>query len=263
MGREIIDKAGFLKCDILGVKQLDKVAAIAKLVKENHNETITFEDIELDDPSVFELFKEGLNEDTFQFGTAGLKAFCREMKPDNINDLIAAVALYRPGTMENGLHKKYVNIKNGKEKPEYDEGTYEATKETFGIAVYQEQVMQITVDVAGFDLVQADDVRKAMGKKDRKLLDEQKMKFIQGGRSKGYKEDYLSYLWSKLETFAGYGFNKSHAAAYAITGYYTQWLKVHYPLEFWTVSLHYAKEEEIIDRISEINKVSKIQVASV
>jgi DNA polymerase-3 subunit alpha len=260
---EWIDKAGFLKCDILGVKQLDKIAAIAKLVKENTGDVIEFDKIELHNEEVFDLFREGHTEDVFQFGTAGLKAYCKEMKPDNINDLIAAVALYRPGTMDNGLHKKYIKIKHGSEKPVYDDGTFEATKETYGIAVYQEQVMQICVDVAGFNEVEADDVRKAMGKKDKELLDKQKEKFIDGAVKRGFDKDNCDELWTKLETFSGYGFNKSHAAAYAITGYYTQWLKWKYPIEFWTVSLEYSDEEDMINRISEINRISSITLASV
>jgi DNA polymerase-3 subunit alpha len=258
-----IDKAGFLKFDILGVKQLDKFAAITKLIKDNKGVDIDYDSMDLSDPEVYELFKEGYTEDVFQFGTQGLKAYCKEMKPDNIEDLIAAVALYRPGTMDTGMHKKYIKIKHGIDKPIYDDGTYNATKETFGIAVYQEQVMQITKDVAGFDLVTADDVRKAMGKKDKKLMEEYKGKFIEGGKKNGYTNEYLVDLWSKLETFAGYGFNRSHAACYAIMGYFSQWLKAKYPVEFWTVALQFSSDEEIINRISEINKISNISIEPV
>lgn len=260
---EYIDKAGFLKFDVLGVKQLDKIAAVAKLIKENTGDVIKFDDIPLDEPDVYKYFQEGWNEDVFQFGTPGLKAYCKELKPDNIEDLIAAVSLYRPGPMESGAHKKYVRVKNGSEKVSYDPGTEEITKETYGQIVYQEQIMQVCTHIAGFDSVEADDIRKAMGKKDQELLDSMKDKFIQGAIKKGYDAGYLVELWDKMESFARYAFNRSHAAAYAITGYFCQWLKYTYPIEFWTISMQYADEADIINCISEINKMSGIDVSPV
>lgn len=260
---EFIDKAGFLKCDILGVKQLDKIAAIFKLIKETTGDVITFDDMRLDDDEVMQLFKDGNTEDVFQFGTAGLKAYCKEMKPDDINDLIAAVALYRPGAMGTGAHKKYIRVKNKQEQISYDEGTESITKNTYGILIYQEQIMQVCAIMAGFDLVESDDIRKALGKKDKELLDSYKDKFVVGCVKNGFIKSKTMDLWDKMESFAEYSFNKSHAAAYAITGYYCQWLKQKYPIQFWTVAMQFSKDDEIINRISEINKVSDIEVATV
>jgi DNA polymerase-3 subunit alpha len=260
---EYIDQAGFLKCDILGVKQLDKISAIYKLIKENGKEVIPFDQIPLDDHEVFNLFQDGYTEDVFQFGTPGLKAYCKELKPDNVEDLIAAVSLYRPGPMESGMHKKYIKVKNGLEAVSYQTGTEEITKNTYGQIVYQEQIMQIVSHMAGFDLVEADDIRKALGKKDQELLDSYKNKFIDGCAKHGYEKDNVSELWDKMEAFAKYSFNKSHGAAYAITGYFCQYYKYHYPIEFWTVSMQYADEPEIINRISEISKISDIEIAAV
>lgn len=260
---EFIDKSGFLKLDVLGIKQLDKLAAIFKLIKKNTKEDITFDDIYLNDPKVMQLFKDGNNEDVFQMGTVGLKSYCKELKPDGIDDLIAAVALYRPGTMETGAHKKYIRVKNKQEILVYDQGTETITKNTYGILIYQEQIMQVCSFMAGFTLSEADDIRKALGKKDAKLLDSYKDKFLQGCLKNGYTKSKIIELWDKMESFAKYSFNRSHAAAYAITGYYCQWLKFYYPIEYWTISMQYADEEDVINRISEINKVSQIEVATV
>lgn len=260
---DFIDKAGFLKLDILGIKQLDKIAATFKIIKETTGDVITFDSINLDDPDVMQLFQNGTTNDVFQFGTQGLQAYCKEMKPDNINDLIAAVSLYRPGAMETGAHKKYIRVKNKQEVISFDEGTEEITKDTYGILVYQEQIMQVCSHMAGFNLVESDDIRKALGKKDSDLLDSYKDKFISGCLQNGYTRSKIIDLWDKMESFARYSFNKSHAAAYAITGYYCQWLKQKYPIQFWTISMQFADEKDIINRISEIYKVSDIEVASV
>lgn len=206
--KDILEELGFLKLDLLGLTQLDKIMKVKSLIKQHHNIDINLLEIGLDDKLVFEAFQKGLTEDIFQFGTEGLKKYCQELKPENINDLIAANALYRPGTMDSGMHNKYISIKRGTSEITYDIGTENATKDTYGIAIYQEQIMQIFSDVAGFSLLEADDVRKYMGKKDKVALDKSKDKFILGGVNNGYKEVDLVNLWEKLETFSRYGFNR-------------------------------------------------------
>lgn len=264
-----IDQAGYLKCDILGIKQLDKFAAINKLIKETEQKNIRFKDIDLNNPKVLELFKLGYNEDVFQFGALGLKAYCKELGPDNIEDLIATVALYRPGPIESGAHKRYAQIKNGYKIPEYEEGTKHITQVTYGEIIYQEQIMQVFRDVGGFTLVEADELRKVIAKtgmeisKKKEILGKFIDRFVEGGVGKGLSKEGCERLWDKIEKFATYSFNRSHAACYAITGYYSQWFKVNYPLQFWTVSLQYSNDDEIVNRISEIQKTSNIQISPV
>lgn len=266
---EFVDKAGFLKCDILGIKQLDKFAAISDLIKSTTGKKILFEDIDLNEPGVYYYFQEGYNEDVFQFGAAGLKVYCKELKPEGIEDLIATVALYRPGPIENGIHKKYIYVKNGFEALKYDKGTESITKVTYGQIIYQEQIMQIFTHVAGFSLVEADDVRKAISKttisraERLQMLKDYMDQWNEQGKKRGYSQEALDLLWEKIEKFATYSFNRSHAACYAVTGYYCQWFKYKYPLQFWTVSLQFADESEMINRISEIKKTSDIEVAPV
>jgi len=263
---EYIDYAGFLKCDILGIKQLDKFAEIAALIEKHYSKRVTFDEIEVtDDEEVLSLFAEGLNEDVFQFGAAGLKGYTKQLKPESIEDLIATVALYRPGPIDIGAHMKYIKLKNGEEEPEYDFGTEEITKNTYGIYCYQEQIMKIVQEVGGLTLVEADEVRKAMGKKLADLMEKYSNIYVEGAIKKGATEEEARKMWGKMEGFAGYAFNRSHATCYAITGYYCQWYKVHYPLEFWTVSMRYAREEkgERVSRMIEMQKTSDIVVAPV
>lgn len=250
-----IDKAGFLKCDILGIKQLDKFSAISKLIEKTKGVKLGFDDIKLEESSVFDLFKLGHNQDVFQFGTSGLMGYCKKLKPDNINDLIAAVALYRPGAMESGGHERYIKIKHGQETPIYWFGCEEVTKETYGVLVYQEQTIRIVQLLGDFDLNEADNVRSALGKKVLEKLVPYKEKFVTNAVKKGMNEDEAAALWQEMEYGAGYNFNKSHAACYAITGYYSQWFKANYPLEFYTVALQFAdKKEEKLELVAEINK---------
>jgi DNA polymerase-3 subunit alpha len=219
--------------------------------------------MDLNDPDVYELFNDGNSEDVFQFGTKGLKAYCKEMKPDNIEDLIAAVALYRPGPMDSGMHHDYIHIKHGGKKLVYEKGTEEITKETYGQIIYQEQIMQICSHMAGFNLIEADDIRKVLGKKLVDEVKEYKDKFVAGCLQNGYEKNSVNELWDKMEAFAKYSFNRSHAAAYAIMGYFSQWLKVKYPTEFWTVSLAFSDDEEMVNRIAEINRISSISIEPV
>jgi DNA polymerase-3 subunit alpha len=252
-GNELAD-AGYLKEDILGIKQLDKFKAILNLIKETTGEDIDIYTLPLNIKGVYDLFKGGYNSDCFHFGSTMLKAYSREVLPDDIEELIAMIALVRPGATQSGAQYDYVNYKTGKKQPEYDFGLKEITKNTYGLYIYQEQIMQICQVLGGFTLSEAEDVRKSMGKLRRDLLEPFENKFIEGATAKNCNSKEAKKIWDKMVGFADYGFNRAHAASYAIMGYISQWLKYKYPLHFWTVAFQYADEDKIISYVSEINK---------
>jgi len=251
-----IDRAGFLKEDILGIAQLDKFRYILNLIHENYNEKINLNKIPIYDEKVFEYFSNGWNEDVFQFGTYGLKSYSIRVKPDNIEDLISMNALFRPGPMDSKAHDTFVEIRRGKKKPEFDYGLKEVTKNTMGLYIYQEQVMQAVHVLGKLTLSEADELRTAIKKFDKVKMQSAMEKFLQGAQDNGCSLKEANKIWDKLNAFSSYGFNRSHAAAYSLMGYWSQWLKVHYPLEFFTASLNFADEKiEIPNRISEIKKI--------
>lgn len=261
---QYIESAGFLKEDLLGINQLDKFQFIKKGINQYYNEDIDIYNVPLDDPKVFELFSKGYNGDVFHFGAKGLTKYSVMMKPSNIRELIAMIALFRPGPIENGFHTKYINIKDGIESPSYYKGTEEITKETYSVICYQEQIMEICRHIGGFSLTQADDIRKAMGKKKKKVLDGYKEDFIKNAIAlSSYSEEEAEDLWDAMEKFAGYAFNKSHATCYAVTGYVSQWLKVHYPLIYWMSALTFSTDEKISDFLSEIYNSKLIKLKSI
>lgn len=255
-----IESAGFLKEDILGIKQLDKIRMIFDLINLTTGKQLTLENIPLDDEKTLDLFRNGYNEDVFHFGSEGLTGYSLQVKPDSVIDLINMNALFRPGPMGSGAHNSYVKLKHGESIPEYDFGTEDITKQTFGLLIFQEQIMLICQEVGGFSLIEADDVRKAMGKKKIDLLNSYEEKFIEGASKKGSTHDQAKELWDKMISFAAYGFNKSHAAAYSITGYICNYLKCHYPMQFWVTALHFAKDEKIPAFVGEIRKTGSIEI---
>lgn len=255
-----LESAGFLKEDILGIKQLDKFNDIFELMKTNGKEIPSFESIDYNDKKVLELFRKGWNQDLFHFGSVGLTSYSQDVKPDSFEELIAMIALYRPGVMEFGAHESYVKIKQKKKEPEYHWGTEEILKETKSLMIYQESVMKICQQLGGFSLATTDDIRKAMGKKMMDKLKSYEEKFISGAVERGCPAYEAKVIWNKMEAFGSYAFNKSHSAAYAMTGYFCQYLKYYFPMEFWTVSLQYAEEDEIPQRISEIRKFKGITI---
>jgi DNA polymerase-3 subunit alpha len=203
-----VEKAGYLKEDILGVTQLDKFRMIIDLVRENYGEEIDIYDLPLDEPEVYKMFSEGKGGDVFQLGSKSITAYSTQVKPTEFEELCAILALYRPGPMEGNFHNEYVQLKNGQRDVEYMPGLEGITKNTFGLLAYQEQIMQIVVDLAGFTLSEADDIRKGMGKVDRKFFAEQGQKFMEGALKRGYDKDYLEDLWQKMCSFGGYAFNR-------------------------------------------------------
>lgn len=257
-----LESAGFLKEDILGIRQLDKFQDIFKLIKQNGKQVPDLNDIDTHDSYVYDLFCQGYNQDLFHFGTVGQTQYSQQVKPKHIEELVAMIAAYRPGAMEFGAHEDYVKIKMGRKEPEYDYMLKEVTAPTYGLYLYQEQVMKACQVLGGFDLTTADDIRSAMGKKKYDKIIKYKDLFIKGALDRGCPKEQAQKIWSKLEAFAGYGFNKSHATSYALTGYFCQWLKYHFPIEFWTVSLQYASEDEIPSRINEISRLQNIKILS-
>ena len=248
-----LEATGFLKEDILGVAQLDKYEMILNRIKEDTGETVDLDKIPLDDKDVMKLFQEGANSDIFHFGSAGLTQFCRELKPENINDLIAANSLYRPGPIEQGFHKKYIKRKNGLEEVTHPPHCEHITKDSYGVICYQEQIMLICQHIGGLTLAEADSIRKSMVKKDLKSIG----KFVDQFKENGMKvwkipKDEIDELWDTLLSFAKYAFNRSHAAAYSITAYYGQWLKLHYPLQFWATAFSFARDEDYPVYLAEI-----------
>lgn len=254
-----MDDAGFLKEDILGIKQLDKFSDILSLIEENNAESPDIYNLP-HDPEVYRYFSNGWNGDVFQLGSEGLTEYTKSLKPQSINDLIAAVAVFRPGPMENHYHEIYVKCKNDGRLPAFLWGTEEITKDTFGLLIYQEQIMQVCRQLGGLTMKEADDVRRAMGKKKVEVLEAWKERVQKGFISKGCELQEFEKVWSVMLEFAKYSFNKSHSAAYAQTGYAGMYLKVHYPLEYWTVALDYADEKNTLRFLSEISQTKQVSI---
>tara|TARA_R110000796_G_scaffold59008_1_gene135926 strand:- start:15750 stop:17774 length:2025 start_codon:yes stop_codon:yes gene_type:complete len=255
-----MEDAGFLKEDILGIKQLDKFADILRLIKENGKEVPDIYNLP-QDTEVYRYFSNGWNGDVFQMGTDPLSAYTKYLKPDTIEDLIATVSLYRPGPMENNYHNIYVKCKNEGRSSKYLWGTEEITKDTYGILCYQEQIMSVCMQLGNLTMQEADDVRRAMGKRDLKYLSIWEDSIREGYIKNGATKEQFQEAWDVMVEFAKYSFNRSHAAAYAITGYICQWLKVNFPLEYWTVSLSYADETKGLKFLSEIFEAKGIEVS--
>ncbi|MES2836779.1 MAG: DNA polymerase III subunit alpha [Bacteroidota bacterium] len=232
----VAESAGLLKMDFLGLKTLTIIKDALKLIKRRHNISIDIDTIPLDDLKTYELFQRGETVGLFQYESAGMQKYLKELKPDGFNDLIAMNALYRPGPI--AYIPNYIKRKHGAEKVVYDlEGMDEFLQETYGITVYQEQVMRLSQKLANFTKGDADVLRKAMGKKDRPTLDKLKPKFLEGCASNGHDTKVAEKVWTDWEAFASYAFNKSHSTCYALLGYQTAYLKAHYTAEFMAAVL--------------------------
>lgn len=255
-----MDNAGFLKQDILGIKQLDKFAEILRLIEKNGKVKPNIYNLPHDE-EVYRYFSNGWNGDVFQMGTDSLSAYTKYLKPDSIEDLIATVSLYRPGPMENDYHNIYVKCKNEGRRPKYLWGTEDITKNTHGILCYQEQIMQVCMKIGGLTMLQADDVRRAMGKKNLKYLQTYSEIVKKGYLDRGASEKDFQEAWEAMVEFAKYSFNRSHASAYAMTGYICQYLKVNYPLEYWTASLTFSDDKKVLKFLSEIFETKGIKVS--
>jgi DNA polymerase-3 subunit alpha len=241
-----IEEAGVIKMDFLGLKTLSILKTALSLIKQLHNVSIAIDDIPLDDELTYKLYQQGDTNATFQFESVGMQKYLRELKPDKFADLIAMNALYRPGPI--AYIPEYIDRKLGKKQVEYDlPDMEEYLKETYGITVYQEQVMLLSQKLAGFSKGDADILRKAMGKKQIAVLDKMKVQFVNGATSKGHAKDKLEKIWTDWEAFAQYAFNKSHSTCYAFVAYQTAYLKAHYPSEYMAAVLNHAGS---IDKIT-------------
>ena len=234
-----IEEAGVIKMDFLGLKTLSILKTALELIKQNHKVIIDLDTIPLDDEKTFLLYQRGETNATFQFESVGMQKYLRELKPDKFADLIAMNALYRPGPI--AYIPNFIDRKHGKEAITYDLADMEEyLADTYGITVYQEQVMLLSQKIGGFSKGDADVLRKAMGKKDRKTLDKMKGKFVDGAIAKGHAADKLEKIWTDWEAFAQYAFNKSHSTCYAYVAYETAYLKAHYPGEYMSAVLNHA-----------------------
>lgn len=242
-----IEDIGLLKIDFLGLKNLTIIEKTIRLVKETQNINIDIENIPLDQPEVYKILQQGETTGVFQLESAGMRRYLKELKPNNFEDIIAMIALYRPGPME--LISSYIKRKFGKEKITYLHPRLKPILEsTYGIGIYQEQMMQIAKDLGGFSLAEADTLRKAIGKKIKKLLDEQQEKIINGMIKNGIDKETAVKIWNLFPPFARYGFNRSHAASYAMISYRTAYLKALYPVEFMTSLLNISGDD--VERIN-------------
>jgi DNA polymerase-3 subunit alpha len=242
-----IEDLGLLKMDLLGLKNLTIIEKTLRLIKELRGEDINTDNLPLDNKETFRLLQSGETTGIFQLEKSGMRSYLKELKPTELEDIIAMISLYRPGPME--LIPHYIDRKFKREPITYLHPKLEPIlKNTYGVGVYQEQMMQIARDLAGFTLAEADTLRKAIGKKIKKLLDEQKEKLIRGMIKNGINERTAEKIWELFPPFARYGFNRSHAACYATISYQTAYLKAHYPKEFMTSLLNISGTD--IERIN-------------
>lgn len=245
--KQVVEDWGLIKMDILGLTTLDIIALAKTYIKERHGKRIDMMKIPLDEPDVMKAFGRGETAAVFQFEGAGMRKLLKDLaleKPLTFEDITAATALYRPGPIDAGLVDQFVAVKQGRRIPEYDHPLMEpALKSTYGVLTYQEQIMQVCRDLAGFRMADADGVRKAMGKKDKDKMATYKEQFIAGAVKSGMGEYAADHLWEQIAGFAGYCFNRSHAAEYSVISYWMMWLKVRYPAEFFAAAMTVIDDE--------------------
>lgn len=241
----VIESAGVIKMDFLGLKTLTIIKGALQMIKKNHGVDINIDDIPLDDQKTYELYQKAETNATFQFESPGMQKYLRELKPDKFADLIAMNALYRPGPLE--YIPTFIRRKHGLEPVTYDVPVMEEyLAETYGINVYQEQVMLLSQKMANFSKGDADVLRKAMGKKQKAVLDKMKTQFMEGCKANGHDLKMCDKVWTDWEAFASYAFNKSHSTCYAFVAYQTAYLKAHYPAEYMAAVLNNASNLEKI-----------------
>ncbi len=245
----VIESTGLIKMDFLGLKTLSELKEACRVIKESEGVEVDLDNIPIDDELTYKLYQEGRTVGTFQFESVGMQKYLKELHPTVFEDLIAMNALYRPGPMD--YIPSFIARKNGRESITYDIDCMEKyLKDTYGITVYQEQVMLLSRQLANFTRGQSDALRKAMGKKKKDIVDQMKPMFIEGGMKNGHDPKILEKIWSDWEKFASYAFNKSHAACYSWVAYQTAYLKAHYPQEFMAALLTQRKDD-----IKEITKL--------
>lgn len=253
-----IEDLGLLKMDFLGLSNLTILERCIKIIRQTQHQDILLDDIPLENKPAFKLLQRGETTGVFQLESGGMRRYLRELKPSSLEDIIAMVALYRPGPME--LIPQFIDGKHGRHKPTYLDPRLEPIlAKTYGVAVYQEQVLQIARDIAGFSLGEADILRKAVGKKIKKLLKEQREKFIAKAIENGTRQSVAEKIFDFIEPFAGYGFNRSHAACYAMIAYQTAYFKANYPAEFMAALL--TSDQHNTDRIAlEIDEARRMNL---
>lgn len=247
--KEYLEDVDLIKFDFLGLKTLTVINNAIKLVKKRYNKDIIWEKINVNDPKVYKTIQSGNTLGIFQIESGGMQNLNARLKPERFEDLIAVLALYRPGPLDSGMVDDFIDIKHGRKAATYAfEDLKPILENTYGVIVYQEQVMQIVQKIGGFSLGGADNVRRAMGKKKREILDNLKAEYLEGAKKQGYDEKKADDLFELILKFAEYGFNKSHSAAYALITFQTAYLKTYYPSEFMAALL--TSEESNVDKVA-------------
>ena len=254
-----VEKMGLLKMDFLGLTTLTVIKDALELIKRNRGKEVDMSTVPLDDPETYErVFHRALTSGVFQFESGGMRDVLRRYKPTTVEDLTALNALYRPGPIQGGMIDDFIERKWGRKAVTYELPELETIlRETLGVIVYQEQVMQIANVLAGYSLGEADLLRRAMGKKDPKEMAKQRTRFVEGATARKHPKDKVIAIFDLMEQFAGYGFNKSHSAAYALLAYHTAYLKTHYPVEFMAALLtsETSKPENVVKYIKECREM--------
>lgn len=257
-----VEDVDLIKFDFLGLKTLTVIEEANKLIEQRHGKRVDFITADVNDKGVYDLIQTGNTMGLFQIESDGMQDLCKRLKPSNFEDIIAVLALYRPGPMESGMLDDFIDRKHGRAEINYFYDEFDAPlrpilETTYGVIVYQEQVMQIVQTIGGFSLGGADLVRRAMGKKIKEEMDRLKGEFADGGVRKGYQKPHCEELFDLIVKFAGYGFNKSHSAAYALVTFYTSYLKKYYPSEFMAALLTLEKDntDKVVKYVDEVKRL--------
>ncbi|MEN6327648.1 MAG: DNA polymerase III subunit alpha [Syntrophomonas sp.] len=256
--KETVEDIGLLKMDILGLRTLTVIDRAVEIIAKTRQQSIDIDNLPLDDPEVYELLSAGNTIGVFQLESDGLRRLLTEIKPNCFEDIIAIIALYRPGPLGSGMVEDFINRKHGRQEIEYLTPLLaNSLKETYGVILYQEQVMQVASELAFFSMGEADILRRAMGKKKPEELMAQRDKFINGAAGNGIAEDVAIRIFDIIESFAGYGFNKSHSAAYAMITYQTAYLKTHFPVEYICAFLSSVidNQDKVVSYLKECRKL--------
>jgi len=256
--KDTVEELGLLKMDLLGLRTLTVISDAIRLLKDSTGEELNIDNIPIDNKATYEMLSRGETSGVFQLESSGMRSILRDLKPEVFEDIVALVALYRPGPLGSGMVEDFVKNKHGTKKTKYSHPKLEPIlKDTYGVILYQEQVMRIASDLAGFSLGEADLLRRAMGKKKEEIIKGLRSKFIEGARDNDVDGEIAGQIFDLMEYFAGYGFNKSHSAAYALVTYQTAYLKANYPLPFMAALLTSVKDntEKVAAYIEECRRL--------